>query len=325
MKRYPSIDVIIPTLNEEKNLESCLKPIFRQDYPGRLRVTIIDGGSDDSTVKIAKESGCRVLHNEEKLAEPAVFKGMESSDCDLCCVIAVDNIIVNERDFFRNMVKPFMERNVTGAFPLITFSDEEPGINKYISFRAEAFSEFMYGKACNILTFRDVYDVKQESRDYVIFDFLSSDFPLLALAQGFMIDRKRFKRNPASKHSDIQPIIDIIKKGEDIAYVKSAMVYHYQISGIGSFIRKFQWRIKNNLEGSRLPGMDARRDFRKKKVMWGIYSATFIFPLMYSLYKIAETKRGFYIYHFITNLVLLFLIPYVFLKLRLGKVWGTYK
>ena len=54
MERYPSIDVIIPTLNEAENLPACLDAIFRQDYPrDRLRVTVVDGGSTDNTRALA--------------------------------------------------------------------------------------------------------------------------------------------------------------------------------------------------------------------------------------------------------------------------------
>jgi len=68
MNRHPSINVIIPTLNEEKDLENCLKSILRQNYPKKLKITIVDGSSKDATVEIAKKYGCKVIYNEEILA-----------------------------------------------------------------------------------------------------------------------------------------------------------------------------------------------------------------------------------------------------------------
>jgi len=326
MNRHPSINVIIPTLNEEKALEDCLKPILRQDYPkGKLKITIVDGGSIDSTVKIAKKYGCQILFNEEKLAEPGFYKAVINSDCDLCCAFAADNIIVNYKDFFIKMIKPFLKKHVTGAFPLITISKNEPSINKYINYSSEPFSEFLYGKACNIRTFKDVYGIKYENRDYVIYDFQSSDFPLLALAQGFMVDKKKFKWDSRTKLSDMRPIIDIIKRDEDMAYVRTAKVFHYQVMSLRLFIKKFQWRVKNNLTRIKMAGIDTRKDFKTKRCLWGMYSLSIILPFLYSLYRIIQTKRGFYVYHFITNSILLFLIPYVFLKLKLGKTQKTYK
>ena len=322
----PSIDVIIPTLNEEKNLKLCLDAIVKQNYPkNKIRITIIDGGSTDSTVDIVKDYGCEVLINEEILAEPGIYKGIENSECNICCVLAVDNIIANDKDFFIKMTKPFLEMNVTGAFPKVIFSEDEPSINKYINYRSEPFSEFIYGKACNFRNFESVYKIKYKTDDYIIYDFKTNDFPLLALAQGFMIDKNKFKRDSKSKYDDIQPIISIIERGGGIAYVKTAEIYHYQIMSVKSFVKKFEWRIKNNLEESRVSGSKMRRNYNLKKYLWLIYSMSLFLPFFYSIYQILRTKKNFFIYHFITNTILLFLIPYTFIKLKLGKVYKTYK
>ncbi len=324
MEDLPMIDVLIPTLNEERNLKTCLDSISRQSYPKeKIRITIIDGGSKDSTLKIARDYGCEIFINEEMLAEPGVYNGIKNSDCDLCCVLAVDNIIANDRDFFKVMVKPFLEQNVIGAFPAVIFSENEPSVNKYVNYRAEPFSEFIYGKACNVRTFEYIYNIKYENKDYIIYDFQSNDFPLLALAQGFMVDKKRFQNDLRIKYDDIHPIINIIKSGEDIAYVQTAKIFHYQIMNIKSFIKKFQWRIKNNLNRERLGGT-LRKKYRVKRYLWLLYSISIILPIFYTLYQMIHTKKRFYAYHFITNTIILFLIPYTYVKLKLGKASKTY-
>jgi len=46
--RWPSVDVIVPCYNENPALlERCCRSIARQDYPGRLRVWLIDDGSSN--------------------------------------------------------------------------------------------------------------------------------------------------------------------------------------------------------------------------------------------------------------------------------------
>lgn len=57
--------IIIPTLNEEKNIEPCLRSITLQsceDY----EVIIVDGGSDDGTVEVAERYGFEVLEAEKR-------------------------------------------------------------------------------------------------------------------------------------------------------------------------------------------------------------------------------------------------------------------
>ena len=49
------ISVIIPALNEEKYLPRCLESLSRQSRKERIEIIVIDGGSVDRTVEVAKE------------------------------------------------------------------------------------------------------------------------------------------------------------------------------------------------------------------------------------------------------------------------------
>ncbi len=55
------LSVVIPTLNEEKMLGRCLDSLCYQLDRGD-EVVIIDGGSTDSTIEIARKYGCRTVH-----------------------------------------------------------------------------------------------------------------------------------------------------------------------------------------------------------------------------------------------------------------------
>lgn len=67
MNQWPSISVIIPTYNSEKVLKSCLESIKGQDYPKeRIEVIVVDGGSQDTTTKIAQSFGARVLNKSDQ-------------------------------------------------------------------------------------------------------------------------------------------------------------------------------------------------------------------------------------------------------------------
>jgi glycosyltransferase involved in cell wall biosynthesis len=56
------VTFIIPTLNSESTIRECLASIFAQTIgAGRFEVLLIDNGSTDKTVSIAKEKGATVL------------------------------------------------------------------------------------------------------------------------------------------------------------------------------------------------------------------------------------------------------------------------
>ena len=54
------ITAIILTLNEEKNIEECIRSI----QPVVKRIIVVDSFSTDRTVEIAKEMGAEVLQNK---------------------------------------------------------------------------------------------------------------------------------------------------------------------------------------------------------------------------------------------------------------------
>jgi len=55
------ISVIIPTLNEEKYLPTCLGSIRHQDIKDTIEVIVVDGYSKDRTAEVAKHYGAKVF------------------------------------------------------------------------------------------------------------------------------------------------------------------------------------------------------------------------------------------------------------------------
>jgi glycosyltransferase involved in cell wall biosynthesis len=334
--KYFNIDVIIPTLNEEKNIRSCLESIFRQNYPREnFSVTVVDGGSKDNTVKIAKEYGCKVIYNEKKLAEPGVLKGINCSTSDLCCILAVDNIIVNDNDFFNLLVKPFERDNVIGTFPLVICKEDEPLINKYINNRAEPFSEFIYGNACNTRTYNLVYTYIYKSDDYEIFNFydkINVAPPLLALAQGFTVKKEYFIRYINTENDDLLPIVELIKSARDLAYVPKANIYHYQMMSMKVFVKKMTWRVKRNIvtDVHKKKLVFFTKSMKIKRLLWPFYAVSLILPLINAIFYCIKEKKIFYFYHFLCTIILFFIILKEYIKSFINRLigyreLGTYK
>ena len=58
-----NIEILIPTLNEEGNIQETIKNLRLKGFDN---ITIIDDNSTDSTVEITKNLGCNVLENSTK-------------------------------------------------------------------------------------------------------------------------------------------------------------------------------------------------------------------------------------------------------------------
>lgn len=55
------ISIVIPVLNEEALLSDCLRSLRDQDYPGQYEIIVVDNGSTDRSVSIAREFGATVI------------------------------------------------------------------------------------------------------------------------------------------------------------------------------------------------------------------------------------------------------------------------
>ena len=69
---YPKVSIIVAAYNSQDTIEVCLKSILLLNYPqGFFEVIVMDGGSKDSTVKIAEKFPTKVI--SIRLNAPAAY------------------------------------------------------------------------------------------------------------------------------------------------------------------------------------------------------------------------------------------------------------
>ncbi|MEM3521648.1 MAG: glycosyltransferase [Candidatus Bathyarchaeia archaeon] len=56
-----SISVIVPSLNEEKYIKKCLLSLLNQSYNKDYEIIVVDGGSTDNTIEIARKFADKVI------------------------------------------------------------------------------------------------------------------------------------------------------------------------------------------------------------------------------------------------------------------------
>jgi succinoglycan biosynthesis protein ExoA len=83
---HPFMTLVLPTLNEERYLERCVRSLLDDPFPReRLEIFIVDGGSTDRTVVIAQEligefPFLHVLHNPRRLQAAAFNIALREAD-----------------------------------------------------------------------------------------------------------------------------------------------------------------------------------------------------------------------------------------------------
>jgi len=334
MRKIPRVSFVIPTLNASSILPRCLKTIREQNYPQKkVEIIIADGGSTDNTLEIAKKYGALTINNPKILHEPGKSLASRIAKGELIFYTDADNILAH-KDWLNLMVKPYLENpDILGFLPQTEPPPDSSSLNRYLGYLfTDPFSWFVYGNSANPKDYDKVFKPLKETRDYKIYKFDIHNHPLFGLSQGVGTSSK-FKRDEIGESDDLLAGIKLIKEGGIIAYVPKAGVYHYHVNGLSDFLRKYRWRIRNNLT-QKIKGMGFinREKFlnstrRVKSYLFIPYSLTLFFPLIDAVRLSIKYKDSVMLWHFIISIFLAILIFYealltLFFRKEPAKVYG---
>ena len=312
----PLVSFVIPTLNAQKYLPHCLEEITSQNYPkNKIEIIISDGGSTDNTAKIAKKYNAKVINNPEVLHEPGKSRGAKIAKGKIIFFVDSDNIL-NNKLWLKRMVKPYIDNTkIMGFLPQTVPAPDSNSLDRYLGYLCtDPFTWFIYKNGSSGKTFKKIFKPARENTDYQIFKLPYIDAPMFGLSQGVGTNRM-FKREKKGYSDDILAGIKLIEDGGLIAYVPKAGVYHYHVSGILNFIKKYSWRVKNNLT-QEIKGMglvNRQQYFTKKRrfkmFLFIPYSLTIIFPFIDSLILSFQEKDYVMLWHapatFIIGLIII--------------------
>ena len=114
----PFVDIVVPVLNEEKILQSSIETLdeyMMENLPYRYQITIADNGSQDDTLKIAKNlaqnhQSVRVVRLAERGRGRALKQVWQSSQADILTYMDVD--LSTSLDDFLPMIQPLVAGEV---------------------------------------------------------------------------------------------------------------------------------------------------------------------------------------------------------------------
>ena len=121
--------VIIPALNEEKFIEECLRSIRNQTIPAEI--IVVDGGSTDHTVEIAKRYADKVLIAPGVKIGNSRQTGLQNAKNPI--VVSTDADIIAPQNWLRNLTRHFSDPNVVAVGGPIKPLNPTPLTNLYTS------------------------------------------------------------------------------------------------------------------------------------------------------------------------------------------------
>lgn len=210
------VSIIIRTLNEATHLDELLSSVEQQKTVGlELEVVIVDSGSTDSTLDIAKSHGCKILHIKQKEFSfgRSLNIGCKAASGELMVIISGHCIPVNI-EWLQTLCQPLIEnkagyiygRQVGGAE---SYYSECMIFAKYYPQQSQIPQQGFYCNNANAAINRSVWE--------------------------------RFKFNEGlTGLEDMKLAQDYVNDGGKVAYTAEACVYHLHDEKWSSIKRRFE-------------------------------------------------------------------------------------
>lgn len=294
----PSVTIFTGTFNSNPGIfTKVLRAIKNQNYPKSLiEHIVLDSGSTNGTVELAKKYGCKVvsvtLHGIEQQKKVPI--AIEMAKGRLILILESDNIILG-KDWLQKMVKPFLEnKKVFCTFSAYNgYFKDMPLTTKYCGLFGSPDPTLYYlNKTEKIPLINKKYnkgETIEEFNDYYVVRFNRENLPTLG-DNGHMflkdVIRKTLSKEKRFLHTDA--FAELLDLGYDTFGVIKNSIIHVQNSNLLELVKRrveVKEDYSDNLRGQRsylVYNPDSIND-RKNLIKYIIFSITFVIPFMESL------------------------------------------
>ena len=100
----PSVTVVIPTYNEEKTIEECVRSLRDQTIP--LEIIVVDDGSKDKTIAVSEAIGIRTFRQSHK--GPGAARNLGARNATGNILVFIDADMTFDPDYVSELIKPII-------------------------------------------------------------------------------------------------------------------------------------------------------------------------------------------------------------------------
>lgn len=115
-KKDINLSIIIPTYNEERDVQECLNSLKKQIYK-KFEIIIVDDGSTDKTIEIVKKfKDVKIIKGEHR--GPGFSRNIGAKNAQGEILVFVDADMTFDRDYLKNLIKPLLkdkEKKIIGT------------------------------------------------------------------------------------------------------------------------------------------------------------------------------------------------------------------
>ncbi len=323
------ISFVIPTLNAGLVLESCLESIKKQTILSKdYEIIIADGGSSDSTLKIAKKYQSLIVSNPLITAEAGKAVGIKHSHGKYIALIDSDNILPTKDWLKTNLDILEKDSSLIGTEPLFfTYRKKAGFIERYSALTGVndpyAFVTGVYDRK-NFINFKWTgLKIRQNDKDKYIQVELKPNLPIPTIGANGTIFRADFLKN--NLKSDYLFDIDIIsqyinttKKPIFFAKVKQGIIHTFCENSVNKFIRKQNRRITDYYYYQKLRQFNWSQTNKKGIFVFTLYTLLILPSLIDSLRGFIHKPDIAWFFHPIACFITIYLYTINTIKYKLG-------
>lgn len=328
MTPSPLVSVAIATLNSDRTLAQTLKSIRRQKYPqSKIEILVIDGGSIDQTLKIARQYKAKIIPNPKVDLIYAKHIAFLKANGQYLIFLDSDESLVNPSTIKQRLIA-FSEPKVRATLLSGYRSPKQTHpINHYINEFGDPFSLFVYrqskGDQWLIQDLTKNYPIIVNKPHFLIYDFTNQTLPLIELwAGGCMIDLTYIRRKfPQIKtHPELVAHLFYLlnDQNQQLAVMKHQPTIHNSSASYKTYLKKIRSRIKNNIFGSDMGegGFSGRTNLtavNQRKYLFIPYSLSVIWPLIDGMQLAYSHRQPVYLFHPLLCLYTTLVIGYYYI------------
>jgi len=306
------LSIILPTYNNEKTLKETLESIKIQNFED-YEILLLDGGSEDKTLEIARKFKCKIIKNPDKIEEKARILGIKKAKGDILFFVDADNILVGS-GFFGKALEAFKDKEIAFADTLwYSYRD-----NDKVGVRYQA----LIGGDDPIVAYLGFYSrwnyFKNDWTDYPHIDEDKGNYLRCKLkdrekvpamgSNGFFVRKKIARKfiKDSFIHSDF--IYDLVNNGYNcFAKIKTGLIHNQEV-----FFPKKIRRMQRRKQGINIKYNYGLTRFQ---IFLMALRIGLIIPVIFDSIKGFIKKRDVaWLFHLPASVILLFLYIYYNLK-----------
>lgn len=244
----PFITILTVSYNTDLHMvRQCLVNLSQQDYPkNRICHIVMDGGSSNGSVELAKSFGCEVFIEKQykNLALMRAANGIKRAKGDILLILEFDNFVTS-KTWLSQMIQPFIDNpNIVGTFSKYNYVDRRmPLLTRYCGlFGINDPLVLFLGKSEKLTHYETVYKkghIVSSNNKYESVIFNSHNLPTLG-DNGHMVRLKYIKSvlkdNEQFLHTDM--FMRLVMKKYNLFGVVNNSVVHFTGKSLQRFIKR---------------------------------------------------------------------------------------